>query len=92
MGFFGDSKPKVTKQEFRQKVRGSLYSKGFSHKELDQLEGFLGGDLHEAAEHDKGIDAKEIDRSVEWLRANKHNHTFSDKQIDAIDTELRRHL
>ena len=89
---FDGSKPKVTQNEFKQKVRGNLYNKGFTHKELDQLEGFLGGDMHEGRSMDKGVDAKEIERGVEWLRGNKHSHSFSDKQIDHIDEELRRHL
>jgi hypothetical protein len=89
---FDSSKPKVTEQEFKQKVRGSLYSKGFTHKELDQLEGFLGGDMHEGRSMDKGIDAQEIDRGVSWLKENKSAHTFSDKQIDHIEEELKKHL
>jgi len=92
MGFFGDSKPRVTKQEFHQKVRGALYGKGFSHKELDQLEGYIGGDMNESSSTHSGIDAKEVDRAVTWLRDNKHNHTFSEKQIGEIDAELRKHL
>ena len=92
MGLFGDSKPRVTKQEFHQKVRGALYSKGFSHKELDQLEGYIGGDMNESAGFQSGIYAKKENMAVTWLRDNKHNHTFSEKQIGEIDTELRKHL
>lgn len=92
MGFFGDSKPRVTKQEFHQKVRGALYSKGFTHKELDQLEGYLGGDMNEGQVSQKGIDAAEVERGVTWLRENKHNHTFSDAQVDQIHEELKKHL
>ncbi|OHA26450.1 MAG: hypothetical protein A3C06_02630 [Candidatus Taylorbacteria bacterium RIFCSPHIGHO2_02_FULL_46_13] len=89
---FGDSKPRVTKQEFHQKVRQSLYGNGFSHKELDQLEGYFGGDMHESGASHSGIDAKEVDRGVTWLREHKNDHTFSPKQIDDIETEFKKHL
>jgi len=35
MGFFFNTKPKATKEEF-QKVRNYLYSMGFTHKELER--------------------------------------------------------
>ncbi len=94
MGFldFESSKPRVTHHEFKEKVRGNLYGKGFTHKELDQLEGFLGGDMHEGKSMDKGVDAHEIDRGVEWLKENRHAHTFSDEQIGHIEDELKKHL
>jgi len=94
MGFFdfGNSKPRVTKDEFKKKVRNTLYSKGFTEKELNQLEGFLGGDMQESLQREQGIDASEIDRAISWLRANPKLHTFSPEQINEIDAELRKYL
>ena len=89
---FDNSKPRVTSDEFHKKVRNELYTKGFTHKELDQLEGIFGGDMNEGQHREKGIDASEIDRGVKWLRDNQHSHTFSEKQIDEIDAHMKKHL
>jgi len=92
MGLFSSDKPRVSTLEFKNKVRPALSAKGFTHKELEQLEGLLVGSLYEARDEEKGIDSGEVEQIVGWLRANASHHTFSPKQIDEIEATLRKHL
>lgn len=94
MGFFGSSRPRVSKDEFR-KVRNDLSAiADLSHRELDQLELMLDSALFEKREEDQGIDETEIEQFITRLRDLKFRdaHTFSDKQIDSIETVLKKYL
>ncbi len=88
---FNNSRPNVSGKEFSKEVKNELHNKGFSHRELEQLEGYFHGSMHEHGSQ-KGIDEHEIDRTVGWLRENKSDHRFDDKQIDHIEHALRKHL
>lgn len=89
---FNDSRPRVTPHEFKEKVRGELYGKGLTHKELDQIEGMFVGDMHEGRPSERGVDADEITHRMNWLRENKHTHTLSDEQIGHVEEAMRKHL
>lgn len=91
MGFFGPDRSHVTRDEFHNKVKAELHAKGFNHKELEQLEGYFHGSLHEEGSQ-KGIDKHEVERTVAWLRDNKEDHRFSDHQLDHIEHAMRKHL
>lgn len=90
MGFFGDSKPKVSHGEFHH-VKQYLSQKGFSHNELTELEGFFHGDLNEGGSQ-SGISKHEAERTIEWLREHRHHHTFNDDQIGHIDHAINKYL
>jgi len=62
------------------------------HKELEQLEGYFGGDLHEHTKSEQGISEREIGDRVEWFRKNPKAHTFNEKQIGEIEEVMKKHL
>ena len=90
MGFFDGFKPKVSGGEFH-KVKVYLFGKGFSSRELTQLEGYFHGDLHEGGSN-AGISESDAERPLNWLREHRHHHTFNDGQIDLIDHAFKKYL
>ncbi len=91
MLFFGSTKKKVSKLEFKQ-VRTLLHHKGFSSREIDEVETVFRADLNEPSQYQSGIDANEIERGVRWLRENKSKHILSDNRIDDIEEALKSKL
>ena len=91
MDFFGNSKPQVSNNEYHHKVKAYLHEKGFTHHDLERLDGILQGSLNETG-HDRGMDHHEIGRTVEWLSHHKHEHHFDDEKIGVIDHALRKYL
>lgn len=91
MGFFSDSKPRVTKDEFI-KVRSELVSHGFTTKELNELEEIFRGDMYEEREMDAGIDEFEIDNAISWMRNHTDIHHMSPEKINIIETKLKERL
>ena len=91
MGFFSDSKPKITEEEFK-KIRAHLYNVGFSSDQLGKIEGIFRGDMYEDSESDNGIDAKELERAIKWMRENMHVHNISEQKIDILEEEMKKAL
>ena len=92
MGLFGGStKKKVSKLEFKQ-VRTLLHHKGFSSREIDEVETVFRADLNESTEYERGIDADEIERGVKWLKENKTKHILSDGRINDVEEALKSKL
>lgn len=91
MGFFFNTKPKVTKEEF-QKVNNHLYSMGFTHKELEEVKEIFRSDMDESASYERGISAEEIDRGIQWMKANMNTHHISAQKIDILDKILKEKL
>lgn len=91
MGFFWNTKPKVTAPEF-QKVRASLVRYNFNERERDRIEEILRGDLQEKRDSDKGLDADEIDRALTWMRAHQNEHRIPLSKIDTLEKILRGKL
>ena len=91
MSFFGSTKKKVSKLEFKQ-VRTILHHKGFSGREIDQVEMIFRADLNESSQYEQGIDAKEIEKGVKWMKKNKSSHGLSSNRIDTIESALKSKL
>ncbi|OGN01720.1 MAG: hypothetical protein A3I26_01630 [Candidatus Yanofskybacteria bacterium RIFCSPLOWO2_02_FULL_43_10] len=91
MGFFFNTKPKATKEEF-QKVRNYLYSMGFTHKELERIKEIFRSDLDESASYERGISGEEIDKGIQWMRANVNIHHISASKIDILEKALKSKL
>lgn len=91
MGFFWDTKPKVTKEEF-QKVRNYLYSMGFSHRELEEVEEIFRSDLDESQNYEQGISGEEVEKGIQWMRANMSVHHIPASKIDILEKELKSKL
>ncbi len=91
---FGNSKPRVSPEEFRKKVRLELYQKGLNEKQLDQVEGLFSGALTETRPSGQGagIQSQDVDHVISWLRTHPHDHTFSPEKIDEIEVELKKYL
>ncbi|MBI1755389.1 hypothetical protein HY250_03620 [Candidatus Azambacteria bacterium] len=93
MGLFGPTPPpRVTPDEFKNKVISQLYVHGFSQKERDEVEKILRADLFEEKEVDVGIDAHELERTVSWLKANIGHHLLSAEKIDALENVLKSYV
>lgn len=90
--FFDDKKPKITKEEWKIKVRTRLYDQGIEVKEIDFVEGLFYGDMHEEGEKEKGIQIEEIAQRIKWLKENSSLHTLSNSQIEALEKELLKLL
>ncbi len=91
MGFFDTVKPKVTKEEF-QKVRNYLYSMGFTHRELDEVNEIFHADMDESSSYESGISKEEIDKGIQWMRDNMNTHHISSQKIDILEKELNSKL
>jgi hypothetical protein len=89
--FFNDTKPRVTKEEFK-KVRSILYTLGFTTKELDKVEEIFRGDMDEDREMDKGIDEAELKKGIEWMRAHIKEHFISERKIDLLEKEMMERI
>jgi hypothetical protein len=91
MGLFGSTKKKVSKLEFKQ-VRTLLHHKGFSSREIDEVEMIFRADLNEPSQYEQGIDANEIDRGIKWMKSNKRSHFLSEGKIEILEDVLRGKL
>ena len=91
MGFFWNTKPKVSKGEF-QKIRNYLYSKGFSHKELERVEEIFRADIDESGSYEQGISGEEVNKGIKWMRENMNDHHISSSKIDLLEKALRSKL
>ena len=91
MGFFFNTKPKVTKEEFK-KVRNYLYSAGFTHKELDEIAEIFRSDIDESQNFEQGISKEEIDKGIQWMRANVNVHHILSSKIDILEKALKGKL
>lgn len=91
MGLF--SKPVITPHEFKKQIRRDLYSKGFSRKQLNEVEKVFRGDLSDKSPSSsfEGLDSKEIEGGVKWLRENPDKHKLSQDKISMLEESLRRH-
>ena len=88
---FGDSKPRATNEEYK-RVRGYLYSEGFSQQELAEVDMLFLGDFEKGSSHQRGIDATELKEKIVWLRANPSKHHLEPNKIDKIEEALRKKI
>jgi hypothetical protein len=88
--FFGSSKKNVSIGEF-QKVISTLYSRGFSQRERDEVLKIFRGDLYESGS-EVGIDEKELERGLDFMRSNMRSHGLSSGKIDILEEVLRTKL
>jgi len=89
--FFSDSKPKVTKDEFK-KVCTDLFYKDWSHKDLELLKSFFDASLNEIKDSDRGLDSDEIVQGLKNLREHEGVYRLSEKKIDALEEVFKKYL
>lgn len=93
MGLFGPTlPPRVTAQEFKDKVVSQLYVHSFSQKERDEVEKLFMGDIYEDEEKDKGIDAQELARKIKWLKENSGKHILPAEKIASLEQVLKMYI
>ena len=91
MGFFFNTKPKVTKEEFK-KVRNYLYSMGFNRRELEEVSEIFRSDIDESQNYEQGISGEEIDKGIQWMRTNLNVHHIPAQKIDILEKALKEKL
>ena len=89
--FFSDSKKKISKIEFQQ-LRSHLAGNGFTHDEINKVEGIFNSDINEQYENDMGIDEWEMKRGLDWMKNHTDEHHISEKQMDVLEKEMREFL
>lgn len=89
--FDGDSRKKVTKEEFRESVIPRLRDRGLSEDDIRYVRAVLDAALNEDKSNDQGVDEDEIERLIKNFKANAPGH-LSDENIKRIEEELRRKL
>lgn len=82
--FWSDSKPSVSKTEFKERVLMHLEANGWSHEDKEKVKMVFDGDLNEDGSQ-AGIDKKEIEEGINVL---KHSGHFSDSRLD----DLKKHM
>lgn len=92
MGLFGSSKPTISKREFQKEVRGHLFAKGFTSKELNEIEEIFRGDLEDKSSSSEfvGITKEEAEAGIAWMRKNQGIHKLSEKKIDELEEVLNK--
>ncbi len=88
---FSDPKPHVTSIEYK-RVRGYLYSEGFSRQELADVDMLFLGDMEKDSSYNRGIDAKELEEKIKWLREHPSRHHLEPNKIDKLEEVLRKKI
>ena len=94
MGLFSsDTKPRVTREEWK-KVRSTLYyTHNFPAALLDRLEEDMRGDMFEEYERDNGVDAFELDKLVAFLREKSvPKGIISSEKVDIFEAEMKKYI
>ncbi|MBI3572002.1 hypothetical protein HY091_00485 [Candidatus Kaiserbacteria bacterium] len=91
---FGD-RPRVTPQEWQERVRPALNSEGLTDHQLDRLETMFEQSFQKnpaIPEWKPGIDEPALAQTMQYLRAHKDGSLFDDRQLDLIESVLRKYI
>ena len=91
MGFFWNTKPKVITNEFK-KVRNHLWAKGFTRRELDEIEQIFRADLDESQSTEQGISKEEIEKGIQWMKQHVNVHKIPEYKIAILEQALKEKL
>jgi hypothetical protein len=94
MSFFGDSRPRITEQEFVNHVRPQLYRAGFTHEKLDRLQSMFESSLDRTAGagRQRGIYADELEHTMSYMRAHPDATHFQPHQLDLVHSTMSAYL
>ena len=91
MGFFGNTRPYISKEEWL-KIRNNLYSvHNFSIIELDRAEDIFRGDMDED-DVNYGIDTKELSKGIQYMKEHTNIHHISLEKITILEAEMMKYL
>lgn len=89
MGFFTVAKPKITRQEYTNKVRNELAGEGFNTKELAYVDQLVEPHLNDASPYDPtpGVDQQELAEIKEEVKKPDPHHVYN-VQLPAHKIEI----
>ncbi len=91
---FGD-RPRVTPQEWRERVRPALSSQGFNDQKLDRLEAMFEQSFQEnpaIPDWKPGIDQAALDQTMKYLHEHHDSTLFDDHQLGEIQGILQKYI
>ena len=91
---FGD-RPRVTLQEWKEHVRPSLNSEGFSDHQLDRLEQMFEQSFQSnpaIPDWKPGIDQPALDQTMKYLHEHHDSVMFDDHQLGLIQEILQKYI
>lgn len=91
---FGD-RPRVTQEEWKERVRPALNSEGINDHRLDRLEAMFEQSFQEnpaIPDWKPGIDQAALDQTMAYLRAHRDDDLFDDHQLDLIQSILEKYI
>jgi hypothetical protein len=91
---FGD-RPRVTLQEWKERVRPALNSEGFNDHKLDRLEAMFeqSFQINPAMPSWKpGIDQAALDQTMKYLHEHHDDVIFDDHQLGLIQEILQKYI
>ena len=91
---FGD-RPRVTREEWKERVRPALSYQGFTDRELDRLEALFEQSFQSnpaMPNWKPGIDQAALDQTMNYLREHRDTAHFSDRQLDLIQSVLLKYI
>ncbi len=92
MGIFS-SKPVVSPQEFKNKVRSELYGKGWPERKINHVEevihGYMDADKNVSTH---GMDAKDVEHFVDYVKTHHQGIEYSDRELQILHESLKKHL
>jgi len=92
MGFF-DSKPVVTPDEFKHKVRAALSNHGWPKRKIDHVEGMIHGYMDAGSNSStRGMDAKEVEDFMNYFETHRGTIEYSEHDREALHESLKKYL
>lgn len=88
-------RPRVTREEWKERVRPSLSYQGFTDHELDRLEALFEQSFQTnpaMPSWKPGIDQAALDQTMKYLRTHRDTAHFSDRQLDLIQSVLLKYI
>ena len=91
---FGD-RPRVTLQEWKERVRPALSSEGFNDHKIDKLESFFEQSFQvnpAIPDWKPGIDEAALTQTMQYLRTHPDASMFDEHELDLIESILRKYI
>ena len=91
---FGD-RPRVTQQEWKERVRPALSSEGIKDWQLDKLEGLFEQSFQEnpaIPAWKPGIDQAALDQTISYIKSHPDAVPFDAHQLELIQSILEKYI
>lgn len=91
LGFLGGSPGKITKSEFKKKIRMILRKRGWSKIDIDDVERVFQRDF-DAGSGTSTITRSEFKDRMDWFREHRNEHRIDKGQIDELEEVMEEFL